>query len=110
MEVILGVLLFWLPCCILVAWIAGQKRRSRLGFFLLSALLSPIIGFLAVLAVPARVPPSPKVAARAMRKCPECAEAVLNEATKCKHCGSALSPVKPPGVLKSLLWGPVAER
>jgi predicted amidophosphoribosyltransferase len=25
-------------------------------------------------------------------KCPACAEPVLREATKCKHCGSALTP------------------
>lgn len=28
------------------------------------------------------------------RKCPECCELVLNDAKKCKHCGSSIQPVE----------------
>jgi len=30
-----------------------------------------------------------------LRKCPECAELILREAKKCKHCGSVVEPVAP---------------
>jgi hypothetical protein len=31
------------------------------------------------------------------RKCPFCAEEILAEAVKCKHCGSSVDPLPPPG-------------
>ncbi len=34
--------------------------------------------------------PAPAAPAVAMRTCPECREAVVADARKCKHCGSAL--------------------
>jgi NADH:ubiquinone oxidoreductase subunit 6 (subunit J) len=38
--------------CFVVAWCATQKNRSAAGFFILSLVLSPLIGFLVILIVP----------------------------------------------------------
>lgn len=46
----------WLAWCGLNAAIASQKGRSVGGVFLLSFALSPLLGFLYILAVPALTP------------------------------------------------------
>lgn len=38
-------------------------------------------------------PPKDAPTDRTHRRCPACAEPVLREATKCKHCGEALTPL-----------------
>ena len=38
--------------------------------------------------------------------CPKCGERVLRIATKCRFCSEELVPMKPPSLLKSLVWGP----
>jgi hypothetical protein len=38
----------WLGLCILTAWGASQKGRSPVGWFLLSFLVSPLIGLIAL--------------------------------------------------------------
>lgn len=40
-------LIVWLALCILAGWIAAEKGRSGVGFFLLAFFLSPVIGILA---------------------------------------------------------------
>lgn len=45
--------ILWLMLCILVGILASHiKNRSGIGFFFLSLLLSPLIGFIIVLVVP----------------------------------------------------------
>ena len=48
------VVLIWLVFCIVVAAVASSKKRSAIGFFLLSALLSPLVGLLVVAVVPVK--------------------------------------------------------
>lgn len=83
----------WFLLSIAVGVLAGNKGRSGFGFFLLSLILSPLIGLIFALAVrnlkTERDLPSPYTHVR----CPDCRELVLKEAKKCKHCGCGLVPI-----------------
>jgi len=57
MAIVIG----WLVLCFVIAWAAGQKGRSGVGFFFLSLLLSPLVGGFVLLVVPARNPGSPSM-------------------------------------------------
>jgi hypothetical protein len=83
---------------LLVAYVAGQKGRSKAGFFWLAFFTSFLIGMLVVIAIPRleEAQASQKrsytgrvsyTASGLTVKCPLCAEWVSGEAKVCKHCG-----------------------
>lgn len=79
--------LLWIILAIVIGVIAGARGRSGFGWFLISVLLSPLIGLILVALLPSlkdRPTPATHV------KCPDCAELVRNEARVCKHCGCRL--------------------
>jgi hypothetical protein len=84
----------WFLLAVAVGVLASNRGRSGFGWFLLSAVLSPLLGFVFVLvaknlAVPVGVP---QESGATHVRCSECAEWVLPEATTCKHCGAKLVP------------------
>lgn len=78
-------ILIWLLGAVVVGAFARSKDRSFVGYTALAMLLSPIVGFIAVL-----------VLGSSGRKCPACAEIVKQDALKCKFCGALLPPVADP--------------
>ena len=88
------VLFFWVLFAVVVGVFASKRGRSGFGWFVLSMLLSPLLGllFVAVSKDLSRAPGTAQPSAATHVKCPACAEFVLPEATVCKHCGGHLVP------------------
>lgn len=86
------IFIFWLLLSGGVGAVASARGRSGVGWFFISAIISPILGFVLAVILPNRkmqgVQPSPETHV----KCPDCRELVLNDARKCKHCGCSLVP------------------
>lgn len=83
----------WIILSILCGVLANSNGRSGFGYFLLSLLLSPLIGFIAVLIAGENKEETDnaKIASGESKKCPDCAELIKIEAKVCKHCGKKLT-------------------
>ena len=86
-----------LPICIWILFsmfVADLGKRRTIGYwpsFLLSVILSPLIGFILTLLSPSEVKvivsERPQESTGPQKVCPDCAEYVKQAALKCKHCG-----------------------
>lgn len=90
------VVLLWFIFAIVVGIAASSRGRIGFGWFLLSLLLSPVIGLILVLVLPDRSPPrdltGERITVKTHVRCPDCRELVRADASKCKHCGARLVP------------------
>ena len=79
----------WIILSILCGFLASGNGRSGVGYFFLSLLLSPLIGFIAVLIAgeDKEELENTKIASRESKKCPDCAESIKFEAKVCRYCG-----------------------
>lgn len=90
----------WLVLCFLVAIWAEQRGRDRAIAFICSILFSPLLMWLVYLAIgtkpdPSSYSPAPWSQPERTKRCPACAELILAEARKCKHCGEWLKDEPP---------------
>lgn len=96
------IFIFWLLFSIVVGIAASSRGRSGFLWFLLAAIISPLLAIILVLVLPNKShqpqatqyatgeQPTPETHVR----CPECRELVRMDASKCKHCGTKLVPQK----------------
>jgi hypothetical protein len=95
----MSVLLFWLALSVAVGIFAANRGRSGFGWFLLSLLLSPILGFIFVAVCQPKRQSEGRIILEAptrtmaalnhdddTRSCPHCAETIKQAARVCKHC------------------------
>lgn len=95
MEMVFG----WFVLACIVGYWAHTKGRTAFGWTMLSLFLSPLIGgfIVAVLpktgdaAAPRDEAGNPMTSATHVR-CPDCRELIRRDASKCKHCSTALVP------------------
>lgn len=84
--------LLWFALSIAVGMFATQRGRGSGNWFLVSIIVSPLIGFVFLLVLQnlKKINVTSDDVDRV--KCPSCAELVLPEASVCKHCGGVLVP------------------
>lgn len=86
---------FWIGFAIAIGVWASNRGRHGFGWFLLACIISPLLAgiFLAVTKNKAESNQQSRgPSERTHVRCPQCAEFVLPEALKCKHCGEQLTP------------------
>ena len=84
MEIVLG----WIVLSVVAGVIAGSRGRNGGGYFLLSLILSPLVGIILAAAMPVKRPRDPVP----QKRCPRCAEMVQAPALICRHCGHEFAP------------------
>lgn len=55
----MDIFIWWIILSILAGWIAGNKGRSSFGIFLLSLVLSPLVGIIVALVLKRVTEPDP---------------------------------------------------
>lgn len=88
-----AIVLFWLVLAVIVGVAANTRGRSGIGWFVLAAIISPLLAGLLALALPGRkTRREVEDEIATLRACPHCAEAIRREATICRWCHQAVTP------------------
>jgi hypothetical protein len=102
------VFILWFLCAVITAYVALEKNRSALGWFVLGC-LSGSFGVILIAYLP-KLPSRAEVAAdkravadflKPKKQCPECAETILEVARVCRYCGQRFTSepaAQPPAI------------
>jgi uncharacterized membrane protein YGL010W len=86
-------LVLWIVFSVLAGRYAKRKGFGFAATFVMSLIISPLIGFASVAVRKPVVAEMEReaLATGEVKKCPACAELVKFEASKCRFCGEALA-------------------
>lgn len=84
------VVIFWVLFSIVAGVVASGRGRSGAGYFALSLFISPLVGLILVALLPS-LAEKRQAEAEGRVPCFQCAELVMPQALKCKHCGADLA-------------------
>jgi hypothetical protein len=87
--------LFWFGFAIAVGVLASNRGRHGFGWFLLACIISPLLAIIFLLVTKNRAQTALSSHApneETHVRCKVCAEYILPQALKCKHCGAPASP------------------
>lgn len=92
MEIVLG----WFIFSIIVGVAASHRGRSGLGWFILATFISPVLALILVLVLPNLVTTEAggRITPETHHRCPECKELIRRDASKCRYCGTKLTPLE----------------
>lgn len=85
----MGIFFVWFGLSLIAGYVGSNKGHSGLAFFLLSLILTPLIGLTYALVAKDLTKESAPTK-KTHLKCPDCAELILKEAKVCKHCHAKL--------------------
>ena len=88
------IFIFWFLFSIAVGILGSNRGRSGIGWFLISVIVSPLLGLIFLLVMRNLTDDSERPNPDTHVRCPECKELVRMVASKCKHCGVSLVPLK----------------
>lgn len=87
------ILLVWLSFSVVAGIVAASRGRSGFGYFLLSIVVSPVIGLLLVALMPSLKAASMQPDQTTHRvPCPRCAELIMPSAAICRFCQTPIEP------------------
>lgn len=89
--------IFWLFLCVLIGIFAHKRGRFGFGWGIVSLTLSPLVGWLIVLALPdvgksteSKDGLGNAITEATHKRCPACREVIRRDALKCRHCGEVI--------------------
>jgi len=99
------IFILWVILAFVLASSAKTKGRSYGAFLALGLFLSPIIGFIILMAMGENkeVVQQNNISTGDMKKCPYCANAIKSEAIVCQYCHRDV-PATAPVELEKPLW------
>lgn len=88
------IFIFWFLFSVAVGILGSNRGRSGIAWFLVSIVLSPLLGLIFLLVMRNLKDDSERPNPNTHVRCPDCRELVRMDASKCKHCGVTLVPLK----------------